>query len=154
MRFFIITILAVLLCGWHHNVMAGDVTTCPSVVECEYGYYGTAVPSTTSSTTVNSISPRPTGCTICPSNATCTGGNNSIFRCNNGYYTVGNGCTRCPAYPDPDINGSVVYGATRGTSGTSITDCYIPAGTQCANIYGTYIVRESCSYGNTDSAAK
>ena len=43
---------------------------------CNSGYYGTALSASR-------------GCTRCPTNATCAGGNNSTFVCNTGYYKNG-----------------------------------------------------------------
>ncbi|MBQ2017792.1 MAG: hypothetical protein II208_04700 [Alphaproteobacteria bacterium] len=54
--------------------------------ECSTGYYGTA-------TSGYSFA----GCTKCPSNATCYGGNNSTFSCNVNYYKSGNTCKACPS---------------------------------------------------------
>lgn len=73
--------------------------TCKSGVtqyECAAGYYGTATSASS------------TGCTKCPANATCAGGNESTYSCNSGYWatteTVKNGmlsvttnvCKACP----------------------------------------------------------
>ncbi len=54
--------------------------------ECADGYYGTATSATT-------------GCTACPDNATCAGGNASTFICNSGYVKLNSNptvCTKCP----------------------------------------------------------
>ena len=53
--------------------------------KCASGYYGTANSSGTS------------GCTKCPDNATCPGGNSSTFTCNSGYYKYNNICAPCPS---------------------------------------------------------
>lgn len=54
--------------------------------ECATGYYGTATSGLPFS-----------GCTACPSNATCYGGNNSTFSCHINYYKSGNTCKACPS---------------------------------------------------------
>lgn len=91
---------------------------------CETGYYG----SPTSSST---------GCTICPSNATCDGG--PTFSCNKGYYKNGNSCTRCP---------STTYSTTASSGATSITSCYIPSNVSITSSVGTYEFINNCYYTN------
>lgn len=51
--------------------------------KCASGYYGTATSASA-------------GCTACPDNATCAGGNGSTFICNRGYYKSGAACQPCP----------------------------------------------------------
>ncbi|MBR5566667.1 MAG: hypothetical protein IKW09_01005 [Alphaproteobacteria bacterium] len=77
---------------------------------CAPGYYGTATGCDT-------------GCTVCPSNATCSGGNYSTFVCNGGYYKSGASCVRCPQHSSSGNYGSSSSGAI------SNTGCYIGAGT-------------------------
>ncbi|MBP3340379.1 MAG: hypothetical protein J6L47_01800 [Alphaproteobacteria bacterium] len=77
---------------------------------CASGYYGTATGCSS-------------GCTACPSNATCAGGNGSTFVCNTGYYKSGSSCARCPQHSASGNYGSSSSGAT------SSTRCYISAGT-------------------------
>lgn len=48
--------------------------------KCSAGYYGTATSESA-------------GCTKCPTNASCSGGNDSTFVCNTGYYRNPNGST-------------------------------------------------------------
>ncbi len=66
-----------------------DTTT----YSCSSSYYqsGTTVECTKKQATgIYSCS----GCTSCPSNATCNGGTN--FKCNSGFYKSGNSCASCP----------------------------------------------------------
>ncbi|MBQ8367557.1 MAG: hypothetical protein IJX43_00635 [Alphaproteobacteria bacterium] len=92
-----------------------SVTSCTLYLEdtdysCAPGYYGTATGCDT-------------GCTACPSNATCSGGNYSTFVCNGGYYKSGSSCVRCPQHSASGNYGSSSSGAISNTS------CYIGAGT-------------------------
>ena len=54
-----------------------------TTVSCLSGYYGTANSDGTS------------GCTACPDNATCKGGNGSTFVCNEGYLKSASSCVKC-----------------------------------------------------------
>ncbi len=90
--------------------------------ECASGYYGTAT-STTS------------GCTACPSNATCAGGNNSTFVCKKGYYKNGSSCSACPG-----------SGTTSAAGATSISSCYIPSGTAFSDSEGGGEYTANCPY--------
>lgn len=93
--------------------------------QCSSGYYGTA----TSALNNNN-------CIKCPTNATCDGGNNSTFKCSQGYYKNNNTCTQCPT-----------PGTTISTGGaTDITKCYIPAGNTFTDEKGTGIYHEDCYY--------
>ena len=53
-------------------------STTSTTYKCASGYYGTATSETS-------------GCTKCPTNATCAGGNGSTFSCNRGTYKSGSG---------------------------------------------------------------
>lgn len=117
-------------------------TTCPSYsnglatcecvkkysYECTSGYYGTAISESA-------------GCTKCPSNATCAGGNRSTFVCAKGYYKNGSACTACPS-----LNG--VAGTTTSTGATSITSCYIRSGSSFSDVSGSWRYSDNCYYVN------
>lgn len=95
---------------------------------CNAGYYGTATSGSG-------------GCTVCPANASCSGGNGSTFICNQGYYKSGSACARCPA-------SGGVYGTTKSTGATSITACYIPSGTAFTDTGGSGSYTGDCYYTN------
>ncbi len=90
--------------------------------KCGGGYYGTATSSST-------------GCTKCPDNATCAGGNGSTFSCAIGYYKNGSQCTQCPD-----------GGTTSAAGATSISSCYIPLGTSFTEIPGNGLYTRNCPY--------
>lgn len=96
--------------------------------KCASGYYGTATSSSA-------------GCTACPDNATCAGGNGSTFVCAVGYYKSGSACVQCPA-------SGGVYGATSGTGATSITECCLPSGTSFSDTSGSGTYTGNCYYVN------
>ena len=96
--------------------------------KCDSGYYGTATSASS-------------GCTKCPLNATCAGGNNSTFVCDKGYYNNGTGCTRCPA-------SGGIYGTTANTGATAITECYIPSGSAFSDSTGNGTYTDNCYYTN------
>lgn len=105
----------------------GGVATCSCKListkyTCASGYYGTATSSTS-------------GCTACPSNATCAGGNGSTFVCQKGYYQNGSSCSACPG-----------NGTTSGTGAPSISSCYIPAGTSFSDAPGSGTYDQNCPY--------
>ena len=89
--------------------------------KCASGYYGTATSAFA-------------GCTKCPTNATCAGGNGSTFSCNRGTYKSGSGCASCPS-PGTSAAGS-----------TSISSCYIPSGTTGSDNSGSYKYTANCYY--------
>lgn len=89
---------------------------------CASGYYGTAT------------SPF-AGCTKCPDNAICAGGNGSGFACAKGYYKNGSTCSQCPP-----------SGTTTGTGATAITDCYLPSGTTFSESTGSGTYTADCKY--------
>lgn len=105
--------------------------TCAYTYKCAAGYYGTA-------TGPNN------GCTICPANATCAGGNGSTFLCDLGYFKNNTSCERCPATKDKDNN--TVYGTTRNAGATSKTQCCIPTTVQFADKTGSWEYSSCCSY--------
>ena len=96
-------------------------STTSTTYKCASGYYGTATSETS-------------GCTKCPTNATCAGGNGSTFSCNRGTYKSGSGCASCPS-PGTSPSGS-----------TSISSCYIPLGTTGSDGSGTYKYTANCYY--------
>ncbi len=100
--------------------------------KCASGYYGTATSSSA-------------GCTACPSNATCAGGNGSTFVCAKGYYKDGTSCSPCPSSDG-------IAGTTASTGATSITSCYLPSGSTRAfsdtNGSGTETISSNCYYSN------
>lgn len=96
--------------------------------KCDVGYYGTATSSSS-------------GCTECPANATCSGGNKSTFFCVKGYYKTGSTCSQCPA-------SGGVYGTTATAGATSITECYIPSGTLFFQTNGSGEYTGDCYYQN------
>lgn len=102
-----------------------DCTTVNKITySCAPGYYGK--PTSYSS-----------GCTVCPSKATCNGG--ETFSCDKGYYKSGNMCAQCPA-------SGGIYGTTAGTGATSITECYLPTNTTMYDGTGYYIMTQNCYY--------
>lgn len=108
------------------------LATCECVKEysykCTSGYYGTATSESA-------------GCTKCPSNATCAGGNLSTFVCAKGYYKNGSACTACPS-----LNG--VAGTTTSTGATSITSCYIRSSSSFSDVSGSWRYSDDCYYVN------
>lgn len=115
-------------CPSHSN----DLATCECVKKysysCTSGYYGTATSESA-------------GCTKCPSNATCAGGNLSTFVCAKGYYKNGSACTACPS-----LNG--VAGTTTSTGATSITSCYIRSSSSFSDVSGSWRYSDDCYYVN------
>lgn len=95
---------------------------------CASGYYGTATGSTS-------------GCTACPDNATCAGGNSSTFMCAAGYYknSSGDGCSACP--PD-ELTGK----QTSAAGASAVTDCYVPATATWTDDKGTKKFTAKCNY--------
>ena len=112
------------VCG--DNADSSDNVTCSvnhsTEYRCATGYYGTATSSSA-------------GCTACPANATCVGGNNSTFVCNAGYIKNSSSCGACMAgnYCPGDNSMYSCKTNTNNTDATSaaksdaITDCYVPA---------------------------
>ena len=89
--------------------------------KCASGYYGTATSAFA-------------GCTKCPTNATCAGGNGSTYVCNSGTYKTSSGCASCP-WPGTSAAGS-----------TSISSCYIRSGTLGSDDSGSYKYTADCYY--------
>lgn len=91
--------------------------------KCARGYYGTATSASA-------------GCTACPANATCAGGNGSTFTCKANYYKNGSTCQPCP-------------NSGKSTAGsTSITSCYLPSGTTFSDSTGSGTYSDKCYYSN------
>ena len=91
---------------------------------CAADYYGTATSASS-------------GCTACPANATCAGGNGSTFVCKAGYYKDGTSCKACES------------GATSPAGSTSHTACCYPSGSSFSNDgkgSGTY--KNACCWSN------
>ena len=107
-------------CGSSPATCSCDTTS--RTYACASGYYGTATSGTS-------------GCTACPSNATCSGGNGSTFSCNKGYYKSGSSCTACPS-----------DGTTSGSGATSVSSCYIPSGTSFSDGTGSGSYTGNCYY--------
>lgn len=101
---------------------SGTSCSACTTYRCNSGYYGTALSASR-------------GCTRCPTNATCAGGNNSTFVCNTGYYKNGSECAKCPS-----------SGTTSGNGATTITQCYIPSGTKGSDSTGQYEYIGNCYY--------
>ena len=75
---------------------------------------------------------------VCPSNSTCTSA--TSFTCNKGYWKNGSVCTSCP----PSNYGG--YGTTASTGATSISECYLPAGTTSSDTTGTFQFTQKCYF--------
>lgn len=99
--------------------------------KCASGYYGTATSSTS-------------GCTKCPSNATCAGGNNSIFKCNKNYFQSGASCMACPSATDRD--GNTLNGQTAADGATSFRMCYIASGSKFSDETGDWEYTSNCNH--------
>ncbi len=146
------------LCNSSTSRFSCSCGTTVTARECSPGFYGTA------STIVDS------GCTKCPDNATCAGGNGSTFICNSGYMrnTLGTACIKCPdngtctsgiltcntgyyktfdsclRCPQHDDNNKT-YGTTNGNA-TSQTSCYLPKNSTLYDTKGTYKLNADCKY--------
>ena len=116
--------------------------------ECAVGYYGTATSQTS-------------GCTRCPANATCSGGNGSTFVCKAGYQKndAGTGCEKmpplvlsCPAGQYMDTSQLLKTcrdcpsPGTSASGSTGITSCYIPSGYTGSDGTGSYKYAANCYY--------
>lgn len=105
-------------------VKCPDNSTCTDAnnVACNDGYYLTQQVSITETTYK---------CNTCPENAVCTG---NTIHCNPGYYKTGRGVGtigakyKCSSCPD---------GTTSPVSATSISQCYIPMGTNFEDLSGS-----------------
>lgn len=104
----------------------GGTVTCTckrgtTTYKCASGYYGTATSASA-------------GCTACPENAACSGGNNSTFMCLAGYYKNGWTCSQCPDRQySPD-------------GATAITECRIISGTPFSDETGSGSYTADCYY--------
>jgi len=101
---------------------------------CGGGAIGTATQVRTGKLTTNT------------NNGACQCGNlsgwtTSSRKCNAGYYLNGTQCVSCALATG---NGAAVSPA----GATSITDCYLPAGTTVADAAGNYKMTGNCSYSN------
>jgi len=63
------------------------------------------------------------------------------YQCKQGYYGTGASCTRCPS-------SGGVQGTTSGTGATSITECYIPSGSNFSDSTGKGTYTGNCYYSN------
>lgn len=72
---------------FYHGERCNVTSTGTCGYKCMKDFYGTATSKST-------------GCTACPANATCAGGNNSTFVCNGGYYKATANATECSKCPD------------------------------------------------------
>ena len=106
-------------CNNCHVTPSCNITS--TTYKCASGYYGTATSALA-------------GCTKCPDNATCSGGNGSTFVCNSGTYKALGSCINCPS-PGTSPAGS-----------TSVSSCYIPSGTTGSDGSGTYKYTADCYY--------
>ena len=106
-------------CNNCHVTPSCEITS--TTYKCAAGYYGTATSALA-------------GCTKCPDNATCSGGNGSTYVCNSGTYKAYGACASCPS-PGTSPSGS-----------TSISSCYIPSGTTGSDGSGTYKYTANCYY--------
>lgn len=97
--------------GYTYSITCGSACDTSKQYKCASGYYGTANTAGTG------------GCTKCPANATCAGGNGSTFICNSGYYKNGSACTACPA------NATCESGSTKFTCNQS----YYVDGNKCTH---------------------
>lgn len=102
--------------------------SCRSVITytCLPGWYGSAINSSS-------------GCTKCPENATCRGGNSSMFICDAGYYTNGTRCIKCATATGNSV-------ATSAAGALGITDCYLPSGTTVSDNNGIFNFTANCPY--------
>lgn len=111
----------------YHCNCGVDPNNSMNTLACASGYYGSA--------SLNYMAGTYQGCTKCPSNATCAGGNGSTFVCNANYYKNGGRfCSACPS------SGR----SSRGS--TSITSCYLPSGTTGSDSTGSYTYTSNCYY--------
>lgn len=83
--------------------------------------------------------------------STCTCKPIAYYRCAAGYYggssldtTTVPTCTKCPD------NGTSDPGELLGALNTSITSCYLPAGTTGTNEKGTWKLESNCTYSTDD----
>lgn len=116
--------------------------------ECAVGYYGTATSQTS-------------GCTRCPANATCSGGNGSTFACKAGYQKndAGTGCEKTPPLVVSCSAGQYMDTSqllkrckdcpspgTSADNAVGITSCYIPSGYTGSDGTGSYKYAANCYY--------
>lgn len=112
----------------------GNSGTCSYAIpsyRCKDGYYGSNVTKSS-------------GCTVCPSNATCTAGNNKVFICDIHYYQDGTKCTACQG---PGVNG--------GAGAISATACFlydVGSEKRWRDETGLFSVSGPCFYSTTEYA--
>ena len=117
------------------NCNAVYINTCVPAEECPSGTYGF----------VNvAANPPMFSCQNCPTGSTTLSpGASDISQCvcSRGYYGTiseeGDKCTRCPAVDN-------IYGTTADFGATSISECYIPAGTTGRDASGTFTYTSNC----------
>ncbi|MBQ8294560.1 MAG: hypothetical protein IJX89_04200 [Alphaproteobacteria bacterium] len=68
-------------------------------------------------------------------------GNSDTFTCIQGYYKDKMECKRCPS-------SGGVYGTTKSSGATNVTECYISSGVSMSDSVGTYIFNRDCYYTN------
>jgi len=120
----------------NHNCTRDAVAT--NNYRCASGYYGTA----------------PSGCKICPANATCSGG--STFYCNSGYYKNSNktGCNKCPDSKEGGLGWDSAGNGIPAINGDETIEwCAIAPGTTLHDSTGTFIIDEEetvdgCEYAS------
>lgn len=105
-----------------------------SFYACSVGYYGTATSASA-------------GCTPCPDNATCEGGNGSTFKCKATYYKNGNVCKRCPSSKDGGLGEGEAWGSS-SVGATAITDCFIPQDIEICDDTGCFDTVGDCYWKN------
>ncbi len=112
------------------------IDTCVPREECWAGTYGTVNTET---------NPPIFSCQSCPSGATSPDGATDVTQCvcQRGYWGTISGiadtCTRCPA-----MDG--MYGTTADVGATSISECYIAAGTIGRDDTGALTYTQNCYY--------
>ncbi len=128
------------------NPNLGELLQCYCAYDESYYVSGNEAPNENGQITIL--------CAPCPAYADCNG-QRDRFRCRAGYYDYdpnlsgrGANCVPCPSASSNIID----FCDTQPTSpngATSITQCYLPTGTMCKDVYGTFsIVNRNCYYLN------
>ena len=111
-----------------------NVYTCVPKEECWAGTYGFV-----------NVEANEFFCQSCPEGATSPDGATDVTQCfcEVGYYgtisSASDTCTRCPS-----LNG--VYGTTKSSGATSVSECYIPSGRSIRDATGSYTYSIDCYY--------